>query len=696
MNNYKSSCFSKLKYIEGFFVKLILKPATALMNRVRYSVKFTIIFLMVLIPLVMLSLKLITSISQEVSFLENERTGLAYIKAVRQPIEYMQQHRGMMAAYLNGATDFQERIMQTRRIVDEKLQELNQIDGALTGQLHTVDKMTIIMRKWNTIKDNAMAMNTSEAIKTHNIIISDMLNLIAHVADSSGLTLDPMIDSNYMGSTLISGLPNMLEYMGQARAVGSGVAAKGEFVDQEIYTKLAVLSSNIDNYFQSVSNNLQAVYKENADIAGKLFVPTDSNNTAIREMQSLLKDKLLNVKNITVSSDEVFNAATSAISGSYKLYDSLVPELDNIFIKRINSANTSKYLTISIVLIILVLVAYLFAGFYYSVQQSIAQISDVTEKLSTGNLSVRMELSTRDEMSKIADSFNRMAEQFAQVVSQIMSSSHQVASSSEELSAITEQTGQSMNEQQFQTGEVASAMHQMMITAQDMSKNSDSTAEVATEVHSETLEGQRVVEEAVQAVQQLAEQIEGAADIIHQLEQDSENINTVLDVIKGIAEQTNLLALNAAIEAARAGETGRGFAVVADEVRTLAGRTQEATEEINQVIDKLQSGSRRAVNAMKRSREEAHTVVDQATTAGVSLSIISEAVARINDMSMQIASAAGQQKVTAEDINTNIVNISKMSHDTVSGAQQSVLATENLARLGTELQGYVVQFRVSK
>ncbi len=676
-------------------VNIILKPAIALMDQVRYPVKFSIIFLIVLIPLVMLSLILIDSISQEVNFLKKETAGLHYINTVRQPIEHIQQHRGMMAAYLNGSTEFYERIMKKRRIVDEKLIELGQMDKRLRGQLDTSDRMAVILQKWNTIKKDSMDVNVADVIKAHTSLIADMLNLMAHVADTSGITLDSKLDSNYMGSTLVSGLPKMIEFMGQARAIGSGVAARGEFSNQKNYTKLAVLSSNINNFFQGVNNDLQAVYKENSEIASKLLTSTNSNNVAIQEMQTLLNDKLLNVKKISVSSDQVFNAATSAISGSYKLYDSLVPELEKIFIQRIDSAHTSMNKTISIVLAVLILVAYLFAGFYYSVRQSIAQISDMAEKLSTGDLNVHLELSTRDEMSQIANSFNRMAEQFAQIINQIISSSHQVASSSEELSSITEQTGQSMNQQQFQTEEVATAMHQMMITAQDVSKNSDSTAEAANDVYTETIEGQRVVEEAIKAVQQLAGQIESAAKIIQELEQDSENINTVLDVIKGIAEQTNLLALNAAIEAARAGETGRGFAVVADEVRTLAGRTQEATEEINQVIDKLQNGSRRAVDAMKQSREEAQIVVEQATTAGDSLSLISEATARINDMSMQIASAAGQQKVTAEEINNNINNISKMSNNTAQGAQQSVSATENLARLGTELKGLVVQFKVS-
>jgi methyl-accepting chemotaxis protein len=203
-----------------------------------------------------------------------------------------------------------------------------------------------------------------------------------------------------------------------------------------------------------------------------------------------------------------------------------------------------------------------------------------------------------------------------------------------------------------------------------------------------------VVTASIHSIEELAKEIGNASNVITNLEQDSENIGSVLDVIRGIAEQTNLLALNAAIEAARAGEQGRGFAVVADEVRTLASRTQQSTQEIQTMIERLQQGAHNAVDVMKASQSRTTDTVGHANKAGEALNSISNYVGDINDMNLQIASAAEQQSAVAEEINQNVVRITDIAQHTSDSMQEIASSSNDLAQLSSNLDTLVSNFKV--
>jgi len=253
-------------------------------------------------------------------------------------------------------------------------------------------------------------------------------------------------------------------------------------------------------------------------------------------------------------------------------------------------------------------------------------------------------------------------------------------------------TSQGVDTQQQEITQVATAMTEMSATVQEVAKNAAMTAEQTTDSLKESQAGQAVVEETITAIHQLSQEIQQSSSVIQQLSGYSENIGSILAVIKGIAEQTNLLALNAAIEAARAGEQGRGFAVVADEVRTLASRTQESTQEIETMIDYLQNGSREAVQVMDRSQASADNCVDIAGRAGTALQALAETINTISDMNIQVATASEEQSAVADDIQRNIVNISQVFEEISLGAKQSAEATEQMVESIIRLDGLVDQF----
>jgi methyl-accepting chemotaxis protein len=326
--------------------------------------------------------------------------------------------------------------------------------------------------------------------------------------------------------------------------------------------------------------------------------------------------------------------------------------------------------------------------------QKLRRISEVANAVSNGDISKHCDMESHDLIGDIVKSFNEMAQNLRGMIGEITGSTAQLAAAAEELTAITENTSHGIRQQQAEIDQVATAVNEMVATVQEVARNAEQAAHAAQNADQSAKSGALVATEAMGGIDVLVNEVEKSAAVIHELEAESENIGMVLDVIKGIAEQTNLLALNAAIEAARAGEQGRGFAVVADEVRTLASRTQKSTQEIHTMIERLQSGASNAVKVMEKARAQGKKGVDQVEKAAESLAEIAGAVATINDMNTQIASAAEEQSAVAEEINRNVVNISQAAVQSANGSAQTASSSEDLARLAAQLQSLVGRFKM--
>ncbi|MFK3766947.1 MULTISPECIES: methyl-accepting chemotaxis protein [Pseudomonas] len=251
-----------------------------------------------------------------------------------------------------------------------------------------------------------------------------------------------------------------------------------------------------------------------------------------------------------------------------------------------------------------------------------------------------------------------------------------------------------MQQQQREIEQVATAANEMSATAQDVAHNAAQAAQAARGADQASREGLQLIASTRQAIDNLAVGMDAAMDEARALEQRSEQIGSVLEVIRAIAEQTNLLALNAAIEAARAGEAGRGFAVVADEVRSLAQRTQVSVEEIRQVIEGLQQGTQDVVGAMHDGQKQAQASALQMEQALPTLQRIGEAVAVISDMNLQIASAAEEQSAVAEEVNRNVAGIRDVTESLSGQADESARISQALNRLANQQQALMEQFRV--
>lgn len=322
----------------------------------------------------------------------------------------------------------------------------------------------------------------------------------------------------------------------------------------------------------------------------------------------------------------------------------------------------------------------------------VVALNDIAE--GEGDLTQRLDEEGNNEISRLGKAFNKFVVKIQNVIVDVTHSTETLSLSADEMSSIAQSTRMSVDQQKSGVEQVAAAINEMSASVQEVATNTSDAAHSAMEADDQAKQINIIVDDTVQSVSKLANEVEQIGSVINELQNQTQNIDTVLDVIKGIAEQTNLLALNAAIEAARAGEQGRGFAVVADEVRTLASRTQDSTQEIQEIIESLQSGADSAVEAMKSGSEEAKVTLQKAGEAGSSLTTITRAIESISSMNTQIATSAQEQSAVANDINQNISSISVLADQSAEGVTHAQSVSGKLSTLSNHLHSLVAQFKV--
>ncbi|MDD2055004.1 methyl-accepting chemotaxis protein [Pseudomonas putida] len=328
------------------------------------------------------------------------------------------------------------------------------------------------------------------------------------------------------------------------------------------------------------------------------------------------------------------------------------------------------------------------------ITRPLSETLETVKRIASGDLTQSIQITRRDELGALQQNIQDMGSTLRELIGGIRDGVTQIASAAEELSAVTEQTSAGVNSQKVETDQVATAMHEMTATVQEVARNAEQASEAAAQADGEARAGDTVVAEAIEQIERLATEVIRSTEAMTMLQQESDKIGSVMDVIKAVAEQTNLLALNAAIEAARAGEAGRGFAVVADEVRGLAQRTQKSTEEIEGLVAGLQNGTQQVAQVMNSSRALTNSSVALTRQAGESLGNITRTVSNIQSMNQQIAAAAEQQSSVAEEINRSIVNVRDVSEQTAAASEETAASSVELARLGNQLQMLVSRFHI--
>lgn len=702
-------------------MKKIFMPAVRFMNKLKYPKKFSIIFLLFLIPIVSLLFLEIGNLNSAVKISNIQKDGLEYDVAVRKLIQQVQQHRGLSSIYLGGKVDSKDKVIQKQSDVQAAINKIDELDKKYGKKLNTTEN-------WNKIKSDLISLEKevfnlppSESIDRHTKLIARIMNFNLDIADTSGLVLQDKLDNFYLVDMIINKLPKTTEFMGQARAAGAGAAVKKSMTNDERF-KLLYLTQSITSSVSETDREINIVYREHPELKNQLGDFTSKALANSQKLVDTINTELLNKTTITLDSDQYYTSATAVIDDIYNL----INEESNIQTQTAETQSRNAVFLRNIVVgafaAIAFIILYLFIGFYLAVIDTIKIIEISATQLSNGDLSTRIKHKVKDETKAIIDSLNKVAESFTFMITAAQRVGHEVSASSEGLSNIIEQSTQVTNqiaqsiqevaagtESQLQnTEEIVNVIEEVARGVQGIAENSSVVSESSKKMQEEAEQGNKSILGVIAKMNSINQSVYETNSAIQSLGEKSKSIDQIIDTITNISSQTNLLALNAAIEAARAGEQGRGFAVVAEEVRKLAEQSSLSASQISGIIQDIQKETETSVRNMNKvyiEFEDGMKVVNE--TGGIFKSILDSAIT-VAEQIQEVSASSEEISASSEEVAASVVEVSKLSREFSGNAQNVAAASEeqlasmeemavssaSLNQKAEELQAQIQKFKV--
>jgi methyl-accepting chemotaxis protein len=606
----------------------------------------------------------------------------------------------LKAFYHNDLTALSEDLNSYKTINLEFIPTFKQLKTLAQNESELINNLNKVTPVFAKFEEDVLAVfeNRKLSIEHRNALNETVNNLEDKADDTVTFLLDladnPLADSRLQRAISLSEqLENQLnsivsssfEYRdtlsdSTADLIESEMSFSLEGAQRSVNEIIAELSMNdVDSAAQGLADafmGLEELLSANTGIIFHKKAQLTANQQAINSLKS---------------EEEETTKANKILDKQVDLANQTTIKASELVKKSVASGNTKTIF----IMIASITIAILIARFtLISITRPLARVNKMLNIVSSGDLSHKLDEEGKDEFAQLSKNCNLLIDSLRNLIESIVNRSSQLAAAAEQTSAVTAESTTAIEEQRSQVEQAASATTEMSSTAQSvLSSANDALAEIK-QADDEAERVKVISARNRKTIEQLANEVDSAAQVINQLQQDSASIGGILDVIRGIADQTNLLALNAAIEAARAGEQGRGFAVVADEVRTLASRTQESTSEIQTMIEALQIGAGKAVTVMDIGKLKASDCVNQSEEADKALETITHAVHEAFDRSSQIATAAEEQSVVANEISENLESIVAIAEQTTSGSQQTAASSSEVARLAEELQQSVQEFKL--
>nr|WP_145003670.1 methyl-accepting chemotaxis protein [Pseudomonas psychrotolerans] len=668
----------------------LLTPAVRVLNRLRFSAKFACLAIIVLVPLLTLSGYLYQDIQEQRTGLVLEVKGQDFMTALVPVLRLSMQQRALGKRLAEGDASARADWQTSKDGLAAAYDELARLQGSQGDALETRDHLTQLRAASDRLA-TAVAGTPTEVFEAWSEQILDVLNLFYYVSATSGLILDTDYNSFFLVDFTSLRLPREINLLGQLRSATSSLAATGTF-DSATLSLVRSVSRQERQSADELGQSLTLLARQGPELTQQL-------KSALGQVEGdyakFRQGLMAAAGGMSADQGRALVAQGNAVVARYfEVQEQAQRLLTQLLETRLAQQTWLRDFVVASILGVLLLLSYTLISIYVALRQGITALVTVTATAAEGDLSGRVTLRGRDEVADIGRSLNAMLDAFGHSLREVNQASDAVANASGALATSIGTARRTLQSQQAETDQVATAITEMTASVAEVARNTEGAVAAAQQADQATREGSLVMQKTQTTIDVLAAEVDLTAARVADLATHSQAIGGVIAVIRQIAEQTNLLALNAAIEAARAGEQGRGFAVVADEVRTLASRTQTSTEEIRGIIEQLQDATGAAVAQMQASRTHALGGVAAATQASASLASIGLAVGRIVDINVQIASATEQQAAVSEDINRNTTEIRTSTLQVLGGIESDTGTADRLAALSQEMRGVVARFRL--
>jgi methyl-accepting chemotaxis protein len=673
-------------------MKVLFAPAVAMLNRMRYPAKFSLLGLISLLVIGFLLVQLTLSLREGIVFAEKELDSIQRVPTLLKVIELTQQHRGLSSGVLNGNEELRPRLQKK---TEELVVAMKAADETLATTVapSASKRWSEVNSGWETLRTSGLQMKAHDNLVAHTALIRKAILALHDLGDDGNLTLDPSADSYYLIDNTLRRVPDVSERLGRLRAMGTGALAARSVDDQrrfDISSQLGELSMAV----LDLNENFDRAAVANPSVRSSLEQLGKEFNGATSKVVDQLQDHVLK-GDFEMAPAVYFDMVTQTITMVFaKTYQELIPETKRLLSIRLGDLKQEFAIAAALTVVSLLLLLYLSMSFCVAVMQSVNELRAGARELAAGNLRSRIDFSAHDELRTVADQFNEMAQSFAEVIGKVQQGANDVAGSAVSLSTSASQVSAGSDQQSEAAANMAAAVEEMTVGIEEIASSASSAEGISSESGKLSAEGASVVEKTVMEMERISGSVRESAAVIQDLGDQSARISTIVNSIKEIADQTNLLALNAAIEAARAGETGRGFAVVADEVRKLAERTAKATDEITGMVASIQKGTNRAVDTMNDGVIRVQEGVVLAGKAGASMDQIRAGASQVVNAVTDISSALREQGAASTDIARNVERIAQMAEQNSAAVRDTAGTARRLENLAQQLRAEVAHFRI--